>query len=1055
MREIHKIKKLFYLAITLTLLILSANHLLINGFMNSQDHAAAMINISGKQRMLSQSAAMWTEKLVDSKSPEERERMREKITQIADEIIRSHTMLVDANSHIGAVTHSSDKLMDIYFAEPVILDRQVKKFVQHLRHIVKEPDKALNESNKDRNFILQESASNLLVGFEKAVVAYQDTNTIDLKNLSVLSTVLTASIFCGVGGLWLFIFKPMIRSVSDALRITEVQQEVASAANEAMTVEEGLRAGINAICNYTGWQIGHAYLYSENEAALTSLDVWHLTKDVQQYEEFIRLTEKMTFSSGQGFIGEVYKDAVPMWIMELADSPVYMRKDAILKTGMKSAFAFPIFVGRKVKAVLEFYSTHAEVPDEMLFQLMQNIGKQLGQVIERAQFHEKAKLLETVISSANDGIIITNAALEKPGPQIIYVNKAFSKITGYKPEEVIGKSPRILQGDGTDKKTLRNMYGELKEGRAFKGEVLNYDTLGKPYWLDISIVPVRDGEGNITHFAAIERDITERKSSEKHLQDVVRQLKRANLLAEASARDLQDSLYKAEEASKAKSDFLANMSHELRTPMNGVLGMAHLLEDTALTDEQKQFVSTINGSAENLLMLLNDILDFSKIEAGALDLEHIAYGIKDTIEKTVQLLHPQAEKKSVELIFDFEQDVPQYVWGDPGRIRQVITNLISNAIKFTNKGHVRVSVREMEYSDTSKLYITVEDTGMGIPAEKLLEIFEKFTQGDASVTRKYGGTGLGLAITKQLVLLMGGEIGVESAEGKGSTFWISLPLLPANPEDATSAKEHHTIYCQATEILKPIHEARALLVEDYHVNQVFAEKLLRKFGFNHIDITENGVEALRKYRTNPYDIIFMDCQMPELDGYQTTQKLRLIEQDTPIHTPIIAMTANAMMGDREKCLKSGMDDYLSKPLRAEHLKKVLKIWFELDELKSAVSKHNTSSVIQLPQPVDIEQLRMFTDGDPDEEKELIQLFLDQAQEMIDILESNTSEHGKDAWKSAAHRFKGSSGNLGAMQLHHLCKRAENHFEDSDMKKTEMLCAIKRETSNVREFFNLS
>lgn len=668
---------------------------------------------------------------------------------------------------------------------------------------------------------------------------------------------------------------------------------------------------------------------------------------------------------------------------------------------------------------------------------------------------ERAALLETVLKSANDSIIITNANLKSPGPEIMYVNEAFTKISGYTADEAIGKSPRFLQSEFTKRETLDAMKAALIEGKPFKDELLNVSKEGANYWLDISIVPIRNTQGIITHFAAIERDITAKKQEELKEKNMWLQLKRANMKAEAASKDLQESLEKAEAANKAKSDFLANMSHELRTPMNGVLGMAQLLADTTLNTEQQEYVTTINGSAENLLMLLNDILDFSKIEAGALVLENIAFAFTDALQKTGGLLRPQAEKKGIDLIVSVESDVPNYLWGDPGRVRQIVTNLVGNAIKFTDRGHVRIRVSVQGHDSGDRLYVAVEDTGVGIPANKLSEIFEKFTQADASVTRKYGGTGLGLAITKQLVQLMGGEIGVESAEGKGSTFWFAIPCNPAGITDVVSHEEERAIRCQAVEHLKPVGEAKVLLVDDYYVNRVFAEKLLRKFGFKHIDVAEDGVKAIEKYRTNVYDMIFMDCQMPELDGYQATQKLRLIEEGTPLHTPIVAMTANAMMGDREKCLKAGMDDYLSKPLRAEHLKKVIETWFVLDDSKSSITTPKTEPPTTQESdeiPVDMEQLRMFTDGDPAEEKALADLFLEQAQEMVAILEKSIGTDMHDAWKSAAHRFKGSSGNLGAMQLHHLCKRAEIHCMDGESEKREMLAAIKAETKRVEQFF---
>jgi PAS domain S-box-containing protein len=677
------------------------------------------------------------------------------------------------------------------------------------------------------------------------------------------------------------------------------------------------------------------------------------------------------------------------------------------------------------------------------------------QVKERGAFKEKAVLLETVITSANDGIIITKADLHSPGPEIIYVNEAFTKISGYSAEETLGKSPRLLQGEQTNPETLEQIGNALREGKPFRGELLNYHKNGNAYWLDISIVPVRNAAGEITNFAAIERDITEVKKADRQMKETMIQIKRANLKAEASARDLEESLRKAEEANKAKSDFLANMSHELRTPMNGVLGMAHLLSDTALSEDQQEYVNTINGSGESLLMLLNDILDFSKIEAGALELENIPFALVESIESTVNLLKPNARKKHIELLLDVDSEVPSYVMGDVGRLRQVITNLIGNAIKFTNRGYVQVVVKAYEQNGIMQLHVRVEDTGIGIPADKISSIFDKFTQADASVTRKYGGTGLGLAISKQLVSLMGGRMGVDSVLDKGSTFWFTLPCKIADYCDVSKRMDAHQ-QRQLVAVRKPIAEARALLVEDYPVNRIFAEKLLRKFGFVHLDMAENGAEALIKYRTNVYDVIFMDCQMPEVDGYQATENIRALEKGGLSHVPVIAMTANAMMGDREKCLKAGMDDYISKPLRAEHLRTILNSLFVLSEHSGGVAIAKTPVLVvkreESEPPVDMEQLTLFTDGDPEEEKALVALFLEQAEVMLTVLQNSVKDHNNEAWKSAAHRFKGSSGNFGAMKLHHLCKRAEAHFEDDVEKKAEMLAGMKTETQRVQAFF---
>jgi signal transduction histidine kinase/CheY-like chemotaxis protein/HPt (histidine-containing phosphotransfer) domain-containing protein len=732
----------------------------------------------------------------------------------------------------------------------------------------------------------------------------------DNDNLYIFHIFLIAffiEIFCIAAGFWKFVFHPMLQKNNKTIQLTQLQQKVAVAANKAISIEEGLQVAIDGVCEYMQWAVGHVYIFSEEKKCLLNMEVWHID-DWERYSPFKLISEQLSFSPWEGFIGEVYADATPMWVLDVAHSSVYSRKGAAEIVGLKAAFAFPIFVGRQAVAVMEFYSPYAIIPDEDLLHAMANIGKQLGQTIERAHATQKA---------------------------------------------------------------------------------------------------------------------------------------------EAAARALQISLDKAEAANIAKSDFLANMSHELRTPMNGVLGMATLLADTNLSVEQAEFVATINGSAENLLMLLNDILDFSKIEAGALVLENMAFNFTDFLQNTINLLRPQAEKKGVLLLIEYTQNGPQYIWGDSGRIRQIITNLVGNAIKFTEHGYVRLNVA----IQNDKFQITVEDTGVGIPAHKLGEIFDKFTQGDASVTRKYGGTGLGLAITKQLVNLMGGQITVESKEGKGSSFCFNIPCIAATQADINEKNEQYGIRCIATQNRTPIENARVLLVEDYNVNQVFAEKLLKKMGFCHIDLAENGVQALQQYRTHNYDMIFMDCQMPELDGYQTTEKLRMMEEGTPLHTPIVAMTANAMMGDREKCLKSGMDDYLSKPLRTEHLKKIIESWFVLDDAKSNIGTIDQKQITEIQEIiVDIEQLRMFTEGDKDEEQALAELFLEQAQHMINILEKNMGDDAGESWKSATHRLKGSAGNLGAVKLYNLCKHAEKHFADSSAQKSEMLAEIVIAIQCVADFF---
>ena len=685
--------------------------------------------------------------------------------------------------------------------------------------------------------------------------------------------------------------------------------------------------------------------------------------------------------------------------------------------------------------------------------LLSDAGNPLGYVgttediTERKRAEAALQLSEAKVRAVVDGIADGVITISEKGI-IESVNPAAQRLFGYTAAELQGQnisrlmpSPYQKMHDGYLERYLTT--GERKIigiGRELVGQHKD----GTTFSMDLAVSEIHVGERRL--FSGIVRDITARKRAERAL----RQAKEA-----------------AEQANRAKSEFLAMMSHEIRTPMNGVIGMTGLLLDTRLTAEQHDFATTVRSSADALLTIINDILDFSKIEAGKLTIEPLTFDLRVAVEEAVDLLAPKAEEQGIELLLRYAPDTPSQVVGDPGRIRQIVTNLAGNAIKFTAQGHVVITITcAAQTPEQAQFQCTIEDTGIGIPTDKLAHLFDRFTQADASTTRKYGGTGLGLAISKQLVELMGGTLSVQSVVGQGSTFGFTLPL-PLQPQTTVSlltAEElpalrvlvvqaqpmmRHVLQEQlaswdlehqgcstaaeavaalraahaedrpyhvaliAAEIAdgdgetlgrtikadpqfadtalvlitsvglrgdaqrfteagfsayltKPIHQsllwdtlvqvwagqrrgnptlvtrhslaeaqaapapalhARILLAEDNRINQKVAVRMLEKLGCR-VDVATNGQEAVEMFNQLPYDVVLMDCQMPEMDGYEATAEIRRQEQQAANgqHIPIIAMTANAMQGDREHCLAAGMDDYVAKPIKPATVRAALERW---------------------------------------------------------------------------------------------------------------------------------
>jgi PAS domain S-box-containing protein len=758
---------------------------------------------------------------------------------------------------------------------------------------------------------------------------------------------------------------------------------------------------LEAICKSLNWLVGVIWRVDRKENLLRCVETWRMPS--AEVEQFDQGTRSQTFSPGIGLPGRVWSQAQPTWIEDVTCDANFPRAVIAAKEGLHAAFGFPILLGAEVLGVLEFFSREIQRPDGRLLDMMSAIGSQIGQFIER-----------------------------------------------------------------------------------------------------------------------------------KEAEDALR----------VYARELETARKRAEEATRAKSEFLANISHEIRTPMNAMIGMTELAMATRITREQREYLNAIQGSADALLTLVNDLLDFSKIEARKLRLDHAGFNLRDVLEDTMRVLAPRANQKGVELACHIHPDVPDALIGDPLRLRQIVVNLVGNAIKFTERGEVVLRVQtETHRNDKAQLRFSVADTGIGIPLEKQAVIFEAFAQADSSTTRRYGGTGLGLAISAQLVELMGGSISVESQPGRGSTFhftarfevqkpgvekpaapWRTLTDLPVlivddnatnrrileevftnwrmrplaveggaaalrvlenslganqpfavvlldghmpdmdgfavaerisedrryagiklvmltsagQPEDVARCRRlgisaYLTKPIKQSELFDVIINAigspatertrasqrrkrarraqrslQVLVAEDNRVNQLVATRILEKLG-HQVTVVDNGREALAAIQAGKFDVIAMDVQMPEMDGLDATIAIRAMEKTTGTHIPIVAMTAHAMKGDRERCLAAGMDAYTSKPIRMRELERAIaEVISPPDSTKGPVPVSD-----QAEGKIDHAALLAGVDGNLRLLREMVRLFLADYPQHLAAIKKAIDRRDALGLEKAAHTLKGSLGNFAA------------------------------------------
>ena len=664
------------------------------------------------------------------------------------------------------------------------------------------------------------------------------------------------------------------------------------------------------------------------------------------------------------------------------------------------------------------------VRDDLEIRVSERTSELQKEIAERKHTEEKLEERTAFFNSLieNSPIAIVAVGIDDI---VKFCNPAFENLFGYPQADVIGKSLLgLLTNDG-----IRSEVAANREA-LWKGKVIH--TVSRRARRDGTLVDVEafsvplGPTGHRTGAVMQYQDITERKRAEEALH---------------RAKDV------AESASRAKSEFLANMSHEIRTPMNGIIGMTELTLDTQLTPEQREYLGLVRVSADSLLKLINDILDFSKIEAGRIDLDNVEFPFQQSLDETLKSLVLRASQKDVELTWRVAPGIPKYLKGDVGRLRQIMVNLVGNAVKFTKRGEIEVRVEVESENDTGvMLHFQVRDSGIGIPKEKQRMIFDAFTQVDSSTTRNYGGTGLGLAITSRLVQLMGGKIWVESEPDRGSVFHFTSRFESIGVRQQTGdsgGQEAVRGLPSAAATPSPPQAARGmniLLAEDNAVNRRLAMALLQKRGYR-IAATENGQEALDALERENFDLVLMDVQMPVLDGFDAIRAIRAKEQSSGSHLPIIALTAHAMKGDRERCLAAGADEYVTKPIRTPELLAAIDRATNTKASPADTAPPMPASHSAGPPVLDFAAALDRVDGDRELLENLMGMFAGECSHDIAEIRKSLEARDMGQLERLAHTLKGASASLAAGRVADAAFALEKQARTAEVGNAEQLLEI--------------